>query len=272
MYDTDEPNTLLVLYYAGHSKFHVPGELILAGSSSENTQGDDFFSEVKLSKVQDLLMCAEADVLGIFDCCFPGGFVPHCGKDPSRLRRFETLRASPGGGVTRAPGPSSFTAALIWSLKAFAKEDFWFTTLELVQKIREAPHFPSDQLPYLVRLEARSNLPIVLHNLSGIVDGGESSRSSHSPEEQPHSPNTDEILTLNFVFGQQPMMAEVQALARGLNKLIQEQSLHIKRIEWAGLRVHPEVPETWRRAVNAWRKLQSRKRKRQDDMEELPTA
>lgn len=50
--------------------------------------------------------------------------------------------------TTNAPGPQSFTSALIWALQRLRTEER-FQTTKLLQKIKDAPDFPRAQYPLL---------------------------------------------------------------------------------------------------------------------------
>lgn len=95
-----------------------------------------------------LLEHAEADVLAILDCCFASNAQKGHIED---RRAYELLAASPMNQTTRAPGPESFTTALIKSLKALLTEfsNQNFTTTKLLEKMnmnRDPPSMLWDRL------------------------------------------------------------------------------------------------------------------------------
>lgn len=51
--------------------------------------------------------------------------------------------------ITRAPGPQSFTAAIIWALRELAQEDVPFHTGNLHRKIMQHKGLPDEQTPVL---------------------------------------------------------------------------------------------------------------------------
>ena len=70
--------------------------------------------------------------------------------------------------LTPRPGKDSFTRALIYALKALVekRQDGRFTTVELLNKIKEAPDFPKDQNPMLSDREKKGSAGrIMLHPL-----------------------------------------------------------------------------------------------------------
>lgn len=90
-----------------------------------------------------------ADVLLIFDCCDAGRLARPLVRSAQPTSSFQFLGACSEDQFTKRPGRESFTAALIWALKALAQSDRPFNTPELRAKIMFHEHFPKEQVPVL---------------------------------------------------------------------------------------------------------------------------
>ncbi|KAL8678376.1 MAG: hypothetical protein Q9224_003984 [Gallowayella concinna] len=233
VYDHGGPNTLFIVYYAGHGR---PGKYLdhleLAGQTSPNDRRDIALRErnkVVWNKTEDLLRPAEADVLEIFDCCYAGTVI----RGESRL--LEYMAAAKDHGTTKVPGPESFTRALIYALKALVKEknEGRFTTDELLRKIKtDAPHFPKEQTPILSdRANERPSGRIMLHPLrqkgtaSGVVK-----------EDSLLKGASGYVMTLHFQFGEKPPDNLLRTLGEKFNELFEHNTLQVHRIRWGGIR------------------------------------
>ena len=151
-----------------------------------------------------------------------------------RLRSFEYLAATQEMGVTMKPGKDSFTRGLIHALEALLKErsDGRFTTVELLNKIKEAPHFPKDQNPILVdREKKRSAGRIMLHPLKGKGSNGHS-----SPEEAARlEAFKGHTLTLHFDFSKKPSPTYIETFGRELNDVFARR-VDVNRVRWGGMK------------------------------------
>lgn len=184
------------------------------------------------------LQGTEADVFEIFDCCYAGNFR----SNDFSTRSFEFLAATSAGNVTKSPGKSSFTSALIWALRQFAKRGEKFTTSELTNKIKEAPNFPKEQVPVLCERNAASSLRIVLAPLP----------EEDSEEEQWHGPTTNspgnqedrELLHLKIVLEKFPDRADIAKLAKAVKQLIAGQNMLVHRVIWGGIHSQTEYRPT----------------------------
>jgi hypothetical protein len=145
------------------------------------------------------------------------------------FRSFEYLAATSAASTTPSPGDRSFTSALIWALKKFAEEETprKFTTTELVNKIREGPNFPPDQVPTLMARDPHSVQRIVLAPLPG----GE--KTGAAVEEPPRTVPT--CLELRFFFDKEPQERELEDLAQALKKHINRGSGSLYKVYFGGL-------------------------------------
>ena len=157
------------------------------------------------------------------------------------LRSFEYLSASGPGEVTELPGSTSFTSALIHSLKALKEEKGCFTTSELLGKIDDHHDFPREQHPRLAdRDQDMFTGRIMLHALPkpGECLGDSPTFIERSPS------SLGQVLTLHVVFKEEPSNVEIEQLAHFFNdkpKVL----CRIENIKWGGLR--PTLPlQLWR--------------------------
>lgn len=222
----DGPDTLLMVYYAGHgSPGQTPGHLELVGQSipSELNQSID---RIVWNYTEDMLRPAQADVLQIFDCCFAG----ELGYFRGNARSFEYLAATTEGS-TRSPGQDSFTSALIWALEELVGVEYRFTTQDLVQMISSAPHFPETQRPVLRnRFSPNAVKTITLEPLKKAGDAMKSSRSKNC-----NVLSTTQILHLTFEFEKKATPGEIEALANGICHAVQQKNIPVNRIMWGGI-------------------------------------
>jgi len=145
------------------------------------------------------------------------------------FRSFEYLAATSAASTTPSPGDRSFTSALIWALKEFAEEETprKFTTTELVNKIREGPFFPADQVPTLMARDPHSVQRIVL---GPLPSGG---KTAPTVDESPRT--VPACLELRFFFDKEPQERELEELALALKKLINRGSGSLYKVYFGGL-------------------------------------
>ncbi|EMD00812.1 hypothetical protein BAUCODRAFT_118540 [Baudoinia panamericana UAMH 10762] len=116
-------SNLLIVYYTGHGRDSGADGLTIIG---ERQMGySDFLALFNASAnwkraEESLVNEAHADVLTILDCCCAGSIMK--GKPAEDARTYEVLAATPRKKATEAPGPLSFTRALIDVLKASAEK------------------------------------------------------------------------------------------------------------------------------------------------------
>ncbi|CAD6590615.1 MAG: hypothetical protein ASARMPREDX12_004603 [Alectoria sarmentosa] len=227
----DGPNTLLIVYYAGHGRPGGQyGDLELFGQTSPNDTTKRL-DVLVWNKTEKLLLPAEADVLEVFDCCYAG----QLGLRTKGQRSFEYLAATEEMGSTKVPGKDSFTSALIYALETLVeeREDGRFTTVELLNKIKvDAPHFPKDQTPMLINREKKFSAGrIMLHPLQRE---GSEDELCHK-EAASLDPFKGHALTLHFDFSEKPSQIYLEMLGRELNEFFQR-NVGVNRVRWGGMR------------------------------------
>ncbi len=92
--------------------------------------------EIAWESAEALIESTDAEVLVVYVLCRPAhrSAVGH---------NFEFLAACDAEGTTRKPGPSSFTAAVIWALESLYTTPY-FSSAQLCTIIFGAPEFPKD--------------------------------------------------------------------------------------------------------------------------------
>ncbi|KAL2064192.1 hypothetical protein VTL71DRAFT_4686 [Oculimacula yallundae] len=229
--DHGDPDTLLIVYYAGHGK---PGEsdkgLNLACKQSLNPDVNNKLHEIVWDSAEHIIRATLSDVLVIFDCCHAGQLEKNT-RSGYRRRAFEFLAATSAKSTTRKPGPNSFTTALIWALKALSEgENKSFSTQELLTNILNAPNFPVDQSPRLSEREPPCLRRIVLAPWSAEVTTPES--IIKVPYDKGDKKN---YLSLCFVFNEPITQALVENLARDLRRLMGSADFNASTILWEGM-------------------------------------
>lgn len=106
------------------------------------------------------------------------------------------------------------------------KERGRFTVSELCRKIREAPHFPGEQVPVLNERSEACIERIVLAPLSDT----ESGPTANLPMD--NSPQG--LLLLNFIFERDPTFQDIDKFADSLKRVWHNDGMPLKRIVWGG--------------------------------------
>jgi hypothetical protein len=170
-------------------------------------------------------------VLVIFDCCSAGGFGGH-GFRALRQPPFQCIAACGSMEVTPRPGPNSFTSALIWALKEL-RPDHHFTSIALLDKIRNYDTLPKDQHVSLLRRDEHND------ELVWIAPRTPENNDSGSTESERRNPS-HEYMDLRLNFYRRIEKKDAEMVARCLSKLIHEnpdfQAKHIYSTR------HPRIP------------------------------
>ena len=147
IFERDDPEHLLIVYYSGHGFADEYNRLLMHGSR----QRDDNSREMCIDwiEVEAFLGKARADVLVILDCCFAGILASTQRLNRSARRKFQYIAACEGGEVTSSAGKESFSRAIIEAFRSLAKRP-GFTTSELVRTLTAHKDFPRDDQKALV--------------------------------------------------------------------------------------------------------------------------
>ena len=167
------------------------------------------------------------------------------------LRLFEYLAAT-SSYETPGPGRTSFTSALIFSLKKLAKERGRFTSSDLLRSItKDAPYFPKHQDPVLSKRDGNYKEFIVIEPLAK-KGAGSSSPQPLLPTNQIEHSQPQDILTLRVVFENRPTKEMIEALGDHTNHIIEKLSLsmedfRVNRIMYGGLQSFGRDHRSWTR-------------------------
>ena len=161
--EADGVGKLLVVYYVGHGRAGVEGQLMLSGSSTtpqdedqhedqhedeeEKTAAAAEDASIDWSAIETPLAKTRGNVLVILDCCCAGLVCqsPSLRMRSGRRRRGKFLYVAACKADQRTPsgGPTSFTTAMIWALGKLAGEaECGFTVRRLVKTLMAYEHFP----------------------------------------------------------------------------------------------------------------------------------
>jgi hypothetical protein len=159
---------------------------------------------------ENCIRASESDVLVIFDCCAAGGFGGVDASMRSGPLPFQCLAACRHSERTRAPGKQSFTSALIWALKDIQRETpGQFTSNNLLAKVKEYEHLPSNQEPQLLKRDVYN---------TGLIWLGPLNLQAQAEYRNP----THEYIDLRLNFYNRVEQDDVKCVARHLSKLIQD--------------------------------------------------
>ena len=177
-------------------------------------------------------MRADADLFIIFDCCYAGQLAIST-RSIFSSKIFEFLGATQAHDVALAPGDESFSSALAWALENLATQPDGFTTLQLEQKIKQAPLFPSKtQVPCLTTRGEAS-----LRRLKIAPLPKEPAEPTQKPRERPRE-DVETIkyyLQLQLLFSSCPDETHVKDLTENLKDLVRGRDLPLRQVLWRGL-------------------------------------
>ena len=174
-----------------------------------------------------------ADVLVIFDCCHAGVLTRNTRSAPFSRKIFEYIGSTPYNRKAIAPGPESFTSALITSLSALAIHSEGFTTSKLLQQIENTPPFRDiGQVPvcsergkkpclFKLRIEPLDPEGVVQQRKPSIKDPLEESNLVS--------------LQLEFIFGKCPTKTDISRLTKALSDLVKHDRVPLKKVLWQDL-------------------------------------
>ncbi|KAL1645886.1 hypothetical protein SLS61_008147 [Didymella pomorum] len=136
--DYDGPNNLLIVYYTGHGVYKDTENYLQLAACMNPLNGKGFHKDAHANwdKVEEILRSDDndGDVLTILDTCYSSNMTKSAKE---ATRKFELLSACPIDQTTAAPGPYSFTRAMIDKLNELANSygDKPFSTFHLNQRI-----------------------------------------------------------------------------------------------------------------------------------------
>jgi hypothetical protein len=187
-----------------------------------------------------------SDVLVIFDCCHAGVLAK--GTRSISDRSFEFLAACGSNEVTAMPGDTSFTSALIWSLKLLAKKQS-FTTHQLLRKINEdAPDFPRHQHALIMERGEDETSCVRKLVLAPLPIPGEKDERTFPSEDKKPKDLIKHYLDLRFFYDKPPTKNEVLFLSESLKNMIANEKITVRHIGWL------RMTDIARNAADQWRR------------------
>lgn len=232
--DYDDEDNLLILYYAGHGFVRDinPEQNELMGWRGPRESG--YTNKMLWNNVEYFLDGTSSDVLEIVDCCYAEDLgEPRLDQTSFCKRSFEYIAATSAGYETSSPGKTSFTSALIWALNEFSLPGSCinFTVTDLVQKIRQCPDFPKDQVPVS---KPRNIGKIERIVLCPLIPDEEAIRERQIATTGIQPLSSTYHVHLDFQFNSLPTTKAIEDLANELTYL-RERGLDVSRISWQGI-------------------------------------
>ncbi|KAF9701011.1 hypothetical protein EKO04_000601 [Ascochyta lentis] len=227
----DGPNNLLIVYYTGHGVYRENEKYLQLAACVNPTQGKGFQKDAHANwdKVEEILKSDDndADVLTILDTCYASNITKSAKQS---TRKFELLSACPIDQVTAAPGPWSFTRALIDNLNELTKDygDRPFSTFHLNQRICMDKR----------RLDTPSHLWYRLPNDQHILLAPLRRNSEHVQRKPEFVRAPRGYLTLQFALRDDTLnQVQIEYLTKKLSKAFENKPLiGLRRVDWLGIR------------------------------------
>lgn len=258
--ENDGPNTLMIVYYTGHGQYNDRQKFLeLTASTNPSDKRHGFKNEARanwnLAEENLRAEHVDGDILTILDTCYSSN-LQKSGNDDTRT--FELLSACTIDQTTAAPGPNSFTRALIDCLKKLLDEykGTSFTTFHLNQAINQNPvrHDTPSQLWFRLKHHDR-------HIRLAPLKPPQQRDAEHSIVKPPGG-----YLTLRFALRHRHLnQDQIEIFTRNLATafLGTKKLFGIRKIEWLGLK--PGRTTDFGRTALAifyfkkWRKLVTKK-------------
>jgi hypothetical protein len=262
----DGPRNLLIVYYTGHGIYNERQKCLelSAVMNSSHAKINWHRSEDTLRGSSDV----DADVLTILDALYASDqLIDRMAGDDAwdgdkQKRRFELMSACGVGGTTAAPGPYSFTRALIDALTAFVDQgpDDSFSTFSLNQRICMSPG----------RRDTTSMLWSLLPNKSHIFLTPMRKASDVMADRQQKG---KAYLRLGLGLRDETLSkTQIENLVQALAKLTRNEHIGLRSIDWLGFESKHGYITQFVRVVNVivlakrWRLLVRRRNLRCEDL------
>ncbi|KAF2839379.1 hypothetical protein M501DRAFT_1016460 [Patellaria atrata CBS 101060] len=224
------PHNLLIVYYTGHGSFTYKTEELKLHASSDIDEipVDAHPAFAVWNRAENsLIEHSDCDMLSIFDCCYASNIFKNVQRqDP---RTYEMLTASGHDKPTQAPGPKSFTRALITSLSKLLEESEGgqFTTRQLCESINVQEARKKFQSQIWSRFKRYDR-----HIQLGPLKNSPEDRRREFIQDQTRS-----LLTLSLPLTVSRLSdEEIKTLSRALAKAAKDSKLPVKRVDWRKLR------------------------------------
>jgi hypothetical protein len=238
--ENDGPNNLLIVYYTGHGVYRDLEHYLQLTACSDPVLSKGFLTDAHANwnKVEEILRSddIDADVLTILDTCYTANVTqgrsiashPASGIAKSdQPRCFEIMTACSIDEITAAPGPSSFTRALIDNLTSLLQEygNKPISTFQLNQQICMDPR----------RHETPSHIWNVLSNDRHILL--KPMKSAQVQRYEMFRARVGGRLTLSFDLRDEFLNREqIEYLARSLGKAFRDKKIMgVRKLNWLGM-------------------------------------
>lgn len=227
--ENDKPDTLLIVYYAGHgySSANDHNRIALSGTALWG-KNDKVSRSIDWDDVERTLNATSSDVLVIFDCCNAGLLCRSAREgmtDPNRS--FQYLGACESEQRTHGAGNQSFTSALTCALEKLASEPS-FPVTKLVKVIEEHEAFPPKQRPVLFG----GRYDPVCENIH-LAPIGASNVDQHAASVYPEStPSSLGVMELRLYFANEVTEADIKSTAQTLKKRMNQEGLRCHAISF----------------------------------------
>lgn len=258
--DHDGPDSLLIVYYTGHGVYKDIENYLQLAACRNPIEGKGLQKEAHANwaKVEEILRSDdnESDILTILDTCYSSNMTKSAKQ---ATRKFELLSACPIDQTTAAPGPWSFTRALIDNLKDLTRDygDRPFSTFHLNQRICMDKH----------RLDTPSQLWHRLPNDQHIMLAPMKPKTERTQSKLALVRAPKGYLTLQFALRDDTLnQVQIEFLTKNLAKAFDNKALiGLRRIDWLGIEP-TKITSQFNRttlaiyAFTQWKKYFSRKR------------
>ena len=216
VFEKDDPEHLLIIYYSGHGFAGNNSHLMMHGSRPKDENAREMC--IDWTEVETSLGKARADVLVILDCCYAGVLQSARCPSCSARRKYQYIAACRADQVTTSAGKDSFSRAIIEAFESLAVKP-GFTTSELVRTLTAHEDFPRNDQEALV---FDSRFGPVDEDI-WIAPSTEQATIAALQERKRQRENglpTADFLDLRFRFAKHATESDVEATAEALKKLI----------------------------------------------------
>jgi hypothetical protein len=216
VFERDDPEHLLIVYYSGHGLASSNGRLFLHCNRHKDDDARETY--IDWTDVEASLGKARADVLVILDCCYAGILKSERQPTRSSRRKFQYIAACQADQLTTSAGKDSFSRAMIEALDSLATKP-GFTTRDLVRTLTAYEDFPRSDQEALV-FDSRFGPVDEDIWIAALTEQSANIASQESKRQRENDLPTAAFLDLRFRFDRHATDSDVEATAEALKKLI----------------------------------------------------
>jgi hypothetical protein len=216
VFERDDPEHLLIIYYSGHGVASNDSRLLMHGSRPTDDNARE--TCINWTEVETSLGKTRADVLVVLDCCYAGVLQPAINRSTrSARRKFQYIAACRADQVTMSAGKDSFSRAIIEAFESLAAKP-GFTTSELVRTLTAHEDFPRKDQEALV-FDSRFGPVDEDIWIAPSTEQATNAASQESKRQREDGLPTADFLDLRFRFAEHATESDVEATAEALKKL-----------------------------------------------------